>query len=115
MELLPYSLLPSSLQELQSQKCLFFPDNQPNTINIFIKMPEGTDQLVTDSVTRLVEKKVDKIFGKNNPLVESIVTNVGFGAGDGMFDRTTVSNKGKVAINFIESRYRHGEQYRSIP
>jgi multidrug efflux pump subunit AcrB len=25
-----------------------------------------------------------------------------------MFDRTTVSNKGKVAINFIESRYRHG-------
>ena len=89
-------------------KVLFFPDNQPNTINIFIKMPEGTDQLVTDSVTKLVEKKVDLIFGHKNPLVESIVTNVGFGAGDGMFDRTTVSNKGKVAINFVESRYRHG-------
>jgi len=90
-------------------KVLFFPDNEPNTINVYVKMPEGTDQLVTDSVTRLVERKIDKIFGKNNPLVESIVTNVGFGAGDGMFDRTTVSNKGKVAINFIESRYRHGE------
>jgi multidrug efflux pump len=89
-------------------KVLFFPDNDPNTINIFIKMPEGTDQLVTDSVTRLIEKKVDGIFGPKNPLVESIVTNVGFGAGDGMFDRTTVSNKGKVAINFIESRYRKG-------
>ena len=89
-------------------KVFFFPDNQPNTINIFIKMPEGTDQLVTDSVTRLVENKVDKVFGYNNPLVESIVTNVGFGAGDGMFDRTTVSNKGKVTINFVESRYRHG-------
>ena len=90
-------------------KVLFFPDNEPNTINIFVKMPEGTDQVVTDSVTRLVEKRVDNIFGKNNPLVESIVTNVGFGAGEGMFDRTTVSNKGKVAINFIESRYRHGQ------
>jgi multidrug efflux pump subunit AcrB len=89
-------------------KVLFFPDNDPNTINIFIKMPEGTDQLVTDSVTKVVEKKADLIFGKNNPMVESIVTNVGFGAGDGMFDRTTVSNKGKVSINFIESRYRHG-------
>jgi multidrug efflux pump subunit AcrB len=55
-----------------------------------------------------VEKKVDRIFGPNNPLVESIVTNVGFGAGDGMFDRSTASNKGKVAINFIESRFRHG-------
>jgi len=89
-------------------KVLFFPDNAPNTINIFIKMPEGTDQVVTDSVTRLVEKKVDMVFGKNNSLVESIVTNVGFGAGEGMFDRTTASNKGKVSINFIESRYRHG-------
>jgi multidrug efflux pump len=89
-------------------KVLFFPDNDPNTINIFIKLPEGTDQLVTDSVTKVVENKVDKIFGENNRLVESIVTNVGFGAGDGMFDRTTASNKGKVAINFIESRYRHG-------
>jgi multidrug efflux pump len=89
-------------------KVLFFPDNAPNTINVFIKMPEGTDQLVTDSVTRVVEGKIQKIFGKDNPIVESIVTNVGFGAGDGMFDRTTASNKGKVAINFIESRYRHG-------
>jgi len=89
-------------------KVLFFPDNAPNTINIFIKAPEGTDQVVTDSITKLIEKKVDLIFGPKNPLVESIVTNVGFGAGDGMFDRTTASNKGKVSINFIESRYRHG-------
>lgn len=93
---------------LSKPKVLFFPDNDPNTINIFIKMPEGTDQLVTDSVTRLVERKVDGVLGQKNPLVESIVTNVGFGAGDGFFDRTTVSNKGKVAINFIESRYRKG-------
>jgi multidrug efflux pump len=91
-------------------KVLFFPDNQPSSINIFVKMPEGTDQLVTDSVTRLVEKSVSEALGKNNPLVESVVANVGFGAGEGIFDRTTASNKGKVTINFVESRYRHGQK-----
>jgi multidrug efflux pump len=93
---------------LTKPKVLFFPDNDPNTINIYIKMPEGTDQVVTDSVTRLIEKKVDLVFGTDKSLIESIVANVGFGAGEGIFDRTTASNKGKVAINFIESRYRHG-------
>jgi multidrug efflux pump len=37
---------------------LFFPNNNPTYVNVFIKMPEGTDQNVTDSVTSLVEKKV---------------------------------------------------------
>jgi multidrug efflux pump len=96
------------LTGISKPKVLFFPDNQPNTINIFIKMPEGTDQLVTDSVARIIEGRIEKVFGKNNPVVESIVTNVGFGAGSGIFDRSTASNTGKVAINFIESRYRHG-------
>ena len=89
-------------------KVLFFPDNAPNTINLYIKMPEGTDQVVTDSVTKLIEKKINRIFGDKNPMVESIVANVGFGAGSGIFDRTTASNQGKVSINFIESRFRHG-------
>jgi multidrug efflux pump subunit AcrB len=89
-------------------KVLFFPVNMPNSIAVFIKMPEGTDQNVTDSVTKIVERKVGKILGQNNPLVESVVTNVGFGAGEGMFDRTVAANKGKVSINFVESKYRHG-------
>jgi multidrug efflux pump len=73
-------------------------------------MPEGTDQLVTDSVTRLVENKIYNVLGKNNELVESVVTNVGLGAGDQMFDRSFASNKGKVTINFVESKYRHGKK-----
>jgi multidrug efflux pump subunit AcrB len=101
-------LLSIFVTNVSKPKVLFFPDNDPNTINIFIKMPEGTDQVVTDSVTRLIEKKVDLVFATNKSLIESIVTNVGFGAGEGMFDRSAASNKGRVAINFIESRYRHG-------
>ncbi len=89
-------------------KVLFFPNNNPANVLVFIKMPEGTDQLVTDSVTRKVEKRVAAVLGKDNPIVESIISNVGFNAGDGMFDRTIASNKGKVTINFVESRYRNG-------
>lgn len=93
---------------LVNPKVVFFPDNMPSSVMIYIKMPEGTDQLVTDSVTRIVEKRVDKVLGKANPIVESVITNVGFNAGDGMFDRTISSNKGKVAIYFVESKDRKG-------
>jgi multidrug efflux pump len=89
-------------------RVLFFPENEPNSIYAFIKMPEGTDQTVTDSVTRIVEEKIVKVMGKDNPVVESMVANVGFGAGQNIFDRSASSNLGKVTVNFIESRHRHG-------
>jgi multidrug efflux pump subunit AcrB len=89
-------------------KVLFFPNNMPTNIAVYIKMPEGTDQNVTDSVTYLVENKIYKVLGKKNPLVESVIANVGFGAGEGMFDRSISSNKGKVTVNFVESKFRRG-------
>jgi multidrug efflux pump subunit AcrB len=89
-------------------KVLFFPNNTPNSILVYIKMPEGTDQLVTDSVTAIVEKRVFKIVGENNPDIESIIANVGFGAGEGFFDQSIASNKGKVTVNFIEQKFRTG-------
>lgn len=100
------------LLSIVKPKVLFFPENEPNAILIYVKMPEGTDQLVTDSVTRQVENKIYQTLGKDNPLVESVVSNVGIGASDNMFDRTTSSSKGKVTINFVESRYRHGKKTR---
>ena len=87
---------------------LFFPNNKPSTINIYIKMPVGTDQKVTDSVTRLVENKVVEVLGKNNPVVESIIANVGLGAGDSFWDRSISPEKGKITVNFVESKDRHG-------
>jgi len=51
-------------------KVLFFPEGDPNNIYVYIKMPGGTDQLVTDSVTRIAEKLVYKVIGTNNPDVE---------------------------------------------
>ena len=85
----------------------FFPDNKPGYIYVFIKLPEGTDQRVTDSVTHLVERKVHSILGEKNPIVESVITNVGLGAGESMFDRSVSSNKGKITVNF-RTTFGHG-------
>ncbi|MFH1161029.1 MAG: efflux RND transporter permease subunit [bacterium] len=87
-------------------KVLFFPNNEPNSILVYIQMPEGTDQQVTDSVTLLVETRIYDVLGKENHDVESVITNVGFGAGAGFFDRSVSSNKGKVTVNFIERKDR---------
>lgn len=92
----------------------FFPDNKPGYIYVYVKLPEGTDQWVTDSVTQLVEGKVHNVLGGNNPIVESVITNVGLGAGESMFDRSVSSNKGKITVNFVESKYRQGISTQTI-
>jgi multidrug efflux pump subunit AcrB len=88
---------------------VFFPDNMPNNVYVMLNLPVGTDQKVTDSLTRIAEEKVYSVLGKNNPIVESIITNVTLGAGEGgAFDRSAATNKGKVTINFVEYKYRNG-------
>src|SRR5690606_20345147 len=49
---------------------VFFPQGDPNFIYAYIRMPIGTDQIVTDSITRIVEERVQKVVGKDNPIVE---------------------------------------------
>ena len=88
---------------------LLFPNNDPNTVNVFLKLPVGTDQKVTDSLTRVVEKRIYSVLGNNNTIVESVVTNVALGAGNNIFDRSSSSNLGKVSVNFVEYKYRKGD------
>jgi len=86
---------------------LFFPNNDPNNIYVYIKMPGGTHQNVTDSITNIAEQRVYKALGKHNPDVESIISNVTIGADEQGFSSTgTPFNKGKVSINFVESKLR---------
>jgi len=87
---------------------LFFPDGDPTNIYVYIKMPGGTDQRVTDSITSIAEQRVYKAIGRNNPDVESIISNVTIGAEEeGIVSGTgNPYNKGKVSINFIETKLR---------
>jgi len=98
------------LNNIVKPKVVFFPDNEPNTINTFIKMPIGTQIEVTDSVARLAERRIMSVLGEKNPIVESVVTNVAFLASDNNFDNSSKSsNLAKIAINFVEYKYRHGQ------
>lgn len=92
-----------------SSKLVFFPDSDPASIYVSIKMPVGTEVQVTDSVTRIVENRVFNILGKDNPIVESVISNVALGASTDMFNSSTItSNLGKITINFVEFAKRHG-------
>jgi multidrug efflux pump len=96
------------LTALVKPRVVFFPDNEPNNIAVYIKMPVGTDVKVTDSITKTVEGRVYNVLGKNNPIVESVISNVALGASESIFDKTATSNKSKITVNFIEYNKRHG-------
>jgi multidrug efflux pump subunit AcrB len=84
-------------------KIEFFPNGEPNFAYVYIQMPIGTDAEVTDSVTKVVEEKVYSVIGKNNPNVESVISNVGIGAGDPQNpDRVATPHKGKVSVAFVD-------------
>lgn len=100
------------------RKVLFFPDNIPNQVITYIEYPQGTDIEKTNKATLFVEKQVIQILNKyvdpktdKNFLAESIVSQVGVGAGNPNVDAGSASEtpyKGKVTVNFSEYKFRKG-------
>jgi multidrug efflux pump subunit AcrB len=91
----------------------FFPKADPNQVYVYLKLPVGTQVNYTDSVTKVLEGKVNKVLknegATKNPLVESIISNVAVGAGDPMLgDRSTRTELGRIQVNFVEYEKRHG-------
>lgn len=87
---------------------VLFPKADPNFIYVYLTLPVGTDVLVTDSLTKVMERKVVSVLGENNPIVESVISNVALGASEDQFDRSATSNKGKVGVAFVEFGQRNG-------
>lgn len=90
-----------------------FPQGDPNQIYVYLKLPVGTDVEYTDSITRVLETRVNKVLGiengKTNPVVESVISNVAVGASDPTSgDRSTRSELGRIQISFVEFEKRHG-------
>jgi len=87
---------------LRNPPVVFFPTGDPNFIFAYVTLPIGTDQKVTDSVTSIVEEKVVSVVGRNNPMVESIITNVAVGASEDQFAGTNAQpHLGKVTVAFV--------------
>jgi multidrug efflux pump subunit AcrB len=93
---------------------VFFPQGDPNFVYVYLKLPVGTDVKYTDSITRNLEARVDKVLGmengKSNPLVESVISNVAVGASDpNSGDRSTRPELGRIQVSFVEFEKRHGK------
>ena len=103
----------------QRTKIEFFPDNKPNQIVVYIEYPEGTDIEKTNAITKEIENKVFGVInapmymdGTYNFMVESIVSQVGEGAGNPQTDGGSAAempHKGKITASMREYKYRRGE------
>lgn len=112
---------------------LFFPENQPNYLNIFIEHPVGTDIYKTDSTTRKVyglidstleaekyydvsnhtwmkDENGDKIY-YDEPFIKSVISQVGKGTSDPASGQPEIGDsphRGRITVQFAEFQHRKG-------
>ncbi len=98
---------------IKTPKIVFFPSGDPNSLYVYITMPEGTHIDVTNEICKQVETKVFNVLGHYNPDVESVVSNVALNAGASLFERFTQDKLAKVTITFVEYKYRTGPSTRT--
>lgn len=111
-------------------KILFFPENQPNYVNVFIEHPIGTNIHATNKTTKEAKAIIDSVLSKYSNVyniaktedetgkkrkdtvffVESIIEQVGEGTSDPMQGVAfgTTPHKARITINFAEFQHRKG-------
>lgn len=101
---------------IRGNKSTFFPSGDPNFVYVYLKMPVGTDVKYTDSVTHVLETRVQKILEKELPtvpggIVESIITNVAVSANNPRDNNRSVQpNLGRIQVSFVEYDKREGKK-----
>ncbi|MBX2916658.1 MAG: efflux RND transporter permease subunit [Cyclobacteriaceae bacterium] len=99
-------------------RVLFFPENVPTYINVFIEFPIGGDIEDTNKFTEKIEDRVLEIIKPYERAVESVVANVGAGTGDPA-DMSSIGlaespNKARITVNFLDFKYRDGVDTREV-
>lgn len=103
-------LLSIVLFGVRSPKVLFFPDNQPQLVNVFVEFPMGTSIEATNA---FVDKMEDEVVAKLKPyggIIESVITQVGVGTSDPTQGPSIQStpHKAKITIGFVDYIFREG-------
>jgi multidrug efflux pump subunit AcrB len=108
----------------QRTKIEFFPENRPNQIIVYIEYPQGTDIEKTNEITKIIEEKVNEVLyskeymdGDHNFMIESVVSQVGEGAGNPQTDGGSAAempHKGKITASMREYKFRRGLDSRDI-
>ncbi|MFN5332656.1 MAG: efflux RND transporter permease subunit, partial [Bacteroidota bacterium] len=95
---------------IRSPKVLFFPDNQPQLVNVFVEFPIGTS---IESTNAFVDTMEDEMVDKLEPyggIIESVITQVGEGTGDPTEGPSlqATPHKAKITIGFVDYIDRQG-------
>ncbi|MEO7982682.1 MAG: efflux RND transporter permease subunit [Bacteroidota bacterium] len=97
-------------------KSTFFPSGDPHFVYVYLKLPVGTDVKYTDSITGVLEKRVEKVLENEKPgvpgsIVESIISNVAVSANNPRDNnRSTQSNLGRIQVSFVDFDKRNGKR-----
>ena len=84
---------------------VFFPDNQPNYVNVFIETPLGTDIETTNDISKELENRITKAVQKDSIIIEAILTQVGEKTADpngGTPNMGSSPNKARITVSFFE-------------
>lgn len=103
---------------IASPKVEFFPDNEPSQIIVYIEYPQGTDIDKTNAITKRIEQVVIETVNNEkyidegtNFMVESLVSQVGEGAGNPQTDggsQAEMPHRGKITATMREYKFRRG-------
>ncbi len=99
----------------RGNKTTFFPSGDPNFVYVYLKLPVGSDVKYTDSITHILEHRVEKVLEKEKPgtegsIVESVIVNVAVSANNPIDNNRSVqSNLGRIQVSFVEYAKRNGK------
>jgi multidrug efflux pump subunit AcrB len=89
---------------------IFFPENEPKYVNVFVEYPVGTDIEKTNDYSKKIEAQVIEIVKPYQSIVESVSTNVSQGAADpndpSAVGQSEEPHKARITVNFIENKLR---------
>ncbi|NVJ85279.1 MAG: efflux RND transporter permease subunit [Algoriphagus sp.] len=103
-------ILSVSLYFVRAPKVLFFPDNQPQLVNVYVEFPIGTDIEATNAFVDDFEDQVANVLKDYQDIIDSMISQVGEGTGDpteGNSGQAT-PHKAKITIGFVDYIERQG-------
>jgi len=93
-------------------KIIFFPESDPQYINVYAEFPIGTDIAYTDSIAMEMGKQIEKTIApyREEGIIEAVIANVGTGTSDPNAgpQQGSSPNKARINVSFPEYPLRKG-------
>ena len=97
-----------ALLNIVKPKTLFFPETDPNFVNVFIELPMGTDINETDKTVKIFEERINKAIEPYKDIIESVLVQIGKNTADpnGPQEPGSSPHKARITIAFVADNLR---------